>query len=267
MHDLNAQAQERRTRGQGEGSIYQRASDGMWVSVIDLGWHNGKRSRKYLYGKTRADVAEKLNDALYKQDRGLRVKMERQTLAQFLERWLIDVIAPSRRANTLRAYQIHVHRHIAPAIGHRQLTKLTPQDVQRLISDRLAAGLSPQTVRGILSTLRLALAQAERWDLVERNVVTRVDVPRRQPFEPLPLTPAEARRRQVHLGRDPPVIVSLPARLRRRQGAAPIAGLALQLSIVVADQAAIPSTNRTDRLLHGKRNERGLCGCLLPLYA
>jgi hypothetical protein len=39
----------RRTRGQNEGSIYQRA-DGLWVAVVILGWQGDKRRRKYLSG-------------------------------------------------------------------------------------------------------------------------------------------------------------------------------------------------------------------------
>jgi hypothetical protein len=28
--------------------------------MVDLGWHAGKRRRKFLYGRTRAEVAKKL---------------------------------------------------------------------------------------------------------------------------------------------------------------------------------------------------------------
>jgi integrase len=44
-------------RGHGEGSIHLR-SDGRWCASIDLGLINGKR--KYLYGETRKEVADKL---------------------------------------------------------------------------------------------------------------------------------------------------------------------------------------------------------------
>jgi integrase len=46
-------------RGHGEGSIYRRL-DGRWTATIDLGWQGGRRRRKFLYGKTRAEVAQKL---------------------------------------------------------------------------------------------------------------------------------------------------------------------------------------------------------------
>ena len=39
-------------RGNGEGGIYQRESDGKWCASVDLGFVNGKRRRKVIYGKT-----------------------------------------------------------------------------------------------------------------------------------------------------------------------------------------------------------------------
>src|SRR5262249_27537688 len=42
-------------RGHGEGSIHKRA-DGRWAATIDLGWEDGRRKRKTLYGKTRREV-------------------------------------------------------------------------------------------------------------------------------------------------------------------------------------------------------------------
>ena len=39
----------------GEGSVYQRA-DGRWSAQLDMGWRNGKRQRKLIYGPTRREV-------------------------------------------------------------------------------------------------------------------------------------------------------------------------------------------------------------------
>lgn len=57
-------------RGSGEGTIY-RTADGRWRSVVDLGWHGGKRRRRYLSGRTRTEVAAKLRKALERQEGGL----------------------------------------------------------------------------------------------------------------------------------------------------------------------------------------------------
>jgi len=45
--------------GNGEGGIYQRESDGIWCASVDLGFMNGKRRRKVIYGKTCKEVADK----------------------------------------------------------------------------------------------------------------------------------------------------------------------------------------------------------------
>jgi integrase len=52
----------RKRRGRGEGSICQRA-DGIWTAVISTGYtSNGKRRRKWVYGKTKAIVLDKLKN-------------------------------------------------------------------------------------------------------------------------------------------------------------------------------------------------------------
>lgn len=54
-------------RGNGEGSIYQRESDGRWCCSITR--PNGKR--QVLYGKTRAEVAKKLYAILQASEQGV----------------------------------------------------------------------------------------------------------------------------------------------------------------------------------------------------
>ena len=40
-----------RRRGRGEGSIVQRA-DSRWMARVDLGWQDGKRRSKAIYGRS-----------------------------------------------------------------------------------------------------------------------------------------------------------------------------------------------------------------------
>ncbi len=183
----------RRTRGQNEGSIYQR-QDGRWVAVLNLGWKNGKRDRKYLYGKTRAEVAEKLNARLRDRHQGLPISSERLTVAQFLDRLLEDVVKPKCQPSTYGSYAGHVRLHIVPALGRRPLAKLSPQDVQQMLQTKLAAGLSPRTVQSYRTTLRVALARAVKWGLIARNVAALVDPPRVERVERKAPSPEEVRR-------------------------------------------------------------------------
>lgn len=51
-------------RGQyGTGSVYQRASDGRWMDVIQVGWNaNGRRRTVSVPGKTEAEAKRRLRD-------------------------------------------------------------------------------------------------------------------------------------------------------------------------------------------------------------
>jgi integrase len=176
-------------RGNGEGTIYQR-KDGRWAAALTL---PGGR-RRYFYGRTRREVTEKLRQALAQQDQGLLPAGERQTLGQYLTRWLEDVARPKVRPVTLESYAGMVRRHILPHLGRVRLTKLTAQDLAGLYRRLLEGGLSPHTVRYTHRILHQALGQAVRWGLVARNVADLVDAPRSRQREMRPLTPEETKR-------------------------------------------------------------------------
>ncbi|CCF83358.1 tyrosine-type recombinase/integrase [Nitrolancea hollandica] len=165
-------------RGHGEGSIYQRESDGLWVASVNLGYVDGKRKRKTLYGKTRREVAEKIKAVLRDQQQGLPVTTERQTLAQYLERWLSASVKPSVKVKTYEGYESIVRIRVVPRIGRRQLAKVTALDLQQLYSDLQAAGLSARSVHHTHRVFHRAFVQAVRWDLIPRNPCDGVTPPR-----------------------------------------------------------------------------------------
>lgn len=185
-------AKKARKRGQGEGSIYKR-KDGRWTAVVNLGYQDGKLKRKSFYGKTREEVQGKLIAALNDVQKGIPIPTERQTLKQFLERWLTDCVKPSVRPTTYVSYELQVRLHIVPMLGKYRLEKLTPQHVQTFLKDRLESGLAANTLKHCLSILRMALGQAQRWGLLGRNVAALVDSPRAERHEFEPLTPKQAR--------------------------------------------------------------------------
>ena len=188
-----SQSQQRsRRRGHGEGTIYEQ--DGRWRAVVDLGFENGKRKRKYLSGKTKREVLQKLAQKQQAHAQGLPLPAERQTVGPYLERWLSDVAEPSVRLSTFVRYRELLRLHAIPVIGSRPLTKLSPQDVQALYSQKLREGLSAQTVVHIHRVLHRALVQAVRWNLVARNVCDLVDPPRVSRREVRPLDAEQSRR-------------------------------------------------------------------------
>lgn len=180
-------------RGHGEGAIYQRESDGLWCTSIDLGFVNGKRKRKVIYGKTRREVAEKLKALQREQLQGVSLAAEPLTLGAFLDRWLAEVVVVRNRPRTHASYSDTVRLYIKPHLGTTLLTKLAPEQVQGMLNALNAQGLSPRTVTYTRAVLRKALNQALRWGHVPRNVATLVDVPAARRKAIVPLTQAQAR--------------------------------------------------------------------------
>lgn len=182
----------RKKRGQNEGGCYQR-KDGRWEATLSLGIVNGKPKRKSFYAPTKAEAMRLMRDAQRQHEQGIPVDVPRQTVAQFLDRWLEDSVKPTVRPKTHHSYAQLVRLHLTPALGHHQLAKLAPQHVQAMLNAKLAAGLSPRTVQYLRAVLRRALGQALKWGLVARNVATLVDPPRSVQHEMTFLSPDQAR--------------------------------------------------------------------------
>ncbi|MEI6778966.1 MAG: hypothetical protein WCK70_18860 [Chloroflexales bacterium] len=104
-------------RGHGEGAIYQRESDGLWCTSVDLGIVSGKRKRKVIYGKTRKEVAEKLKALHRDQMLGVNLSAEQLTTGAFLDRWLQQMVAIRNRPRTHISYSDTVRLYIKPHPG------------------------------------------------------------------------------------------------------------------------------------------------------
>lgn len=181
-------------RGHGEGSIYQRASDGRWVGVLDLGWHDGKRKRRTVYGATRAEVVKELTALRRAQEKGLDLLARPRTLSEWLDEWLTEIkTGDGTRPTTLARYRGVVEKQLKPGLGKLRLDKLAPRDVQRFLAS-LGDDLSAATVTKVHGVLRVALSDAERLDLVTRNVAKSVRPPSIREPERRSLDVEEARR-------------------------------------------------------------------------
>jgi hypothetical protein len=85
-----AESRGKRSRGNGEGSIYRRKSDGTWCASLTL--ENGKR--KVLYGRTRQEVVAKLRKAQNDREQGLPIGSDRLTLGAS---WIAGCVTRSGR--------------------------------------------------------------------------------------------------------------------------------------------------------------------------
>jgi integrase len=179
-----------RKRGNGEGSIYRR-KDGRWVGQYLVYTAAGPKYR-YIYGKTRKVVAEKLTKAMADRDGGLIFEAGKMTLGEYLDRWISDSVRGTVRVSTYERHEQIIRLHIKPSLGRVGLKKLIPAHVRGLIGEKLDAGLAPATVRKIHSTLHKALSQAVSDGMIPSNAAD-VKAPRPVPEEMRPLSKDEAR--------------------------------------------------------------------------
>jgi len=177
-------------RGRGEGSIFKR-EDGSWCASITIGVLDGKRRRKFVYGKTRKEVAEKLQ--ILQRQHAAGVTFTTLSVNAFLEQWLEQTVKRNNRVRTYDKYAEDVAHHLVPTLGHHQLAKLTPSHVQALLNQLEDAKLSYRSIRNVRAVLRCALNQALRFGYVTRNVATLIDVPGAVTFTPTPLDEAQVK--------------------------------------------------------------------------
>lgn len=168
-------------RSKGTGTIYQRATDGMWCASLELPSADGrKRRRKVIVRARKADVVEALREARKELERTGDLPTASPTLSTWLDLWFDRVATPRLKVSTRPAYRSKIDLYLKPSIGKVRLDKLTPAHVQRMhafiIDDK---GLSPTTALQAHRILAKALTDAVREGRVTRNVATLVDAPRK----------------------------------------------------------------------------------------
>ncbi len=180
-----------RKRGNGEGSISRRKGGG-WMAQHVVYTAEG-RKRRTLYGGTRAEVAAKLAKVLSDREGGLTFDAGKQTLGDYLDRWLDDSVRGTVRQGTFERHEQIIRLHLRPSLGGIKLKALSPAHVQGFYRESLDSGLSPATVHKIHAVLHKALDQAVGWSLVPRNPIDVVTTPRPAPEEIRPLGSEQAK--------------------------------------------------------------------------
>jgi integrase len=164
-------AGEQQRRAYGEGSVYYRADRDRWIASV-LG-PTGKPVTKS--AKTEREALRLVRKLVSDKEAGKLHGTGRETVSQYLERWLTETVRLTTAPTTYIRYEIHVRRHITPHLGKVRVQDLKPHHV-RTWQAQLTVG--PATVRSVRSTLHVALQQAVSDGLVETNVVSAVRGPR-----------------------------------------------------------------------------------------
>jgi integrase len=176
-------------RANGEGSVYRR-KDGRVVGEYEDA--NGKR--RYITSTTmskaqmKAAVRKKLED----RDNGIVYDSENLTVGEYMERWL-ESIEDKVRPGTYKPYEAITRLHVKPTLGKTKLDKLTALQLEKLYRQKLKEGLSARRVRYIHVTVRKALKDGVRLQLLPRNVADAAIPPKATKHKIKPLTQEQLR--------------------------------------------------------------------------
>src|SRR5829696_1773533 len=161
-------AKKPKRRINGEGSIYQRKSDGRWVGQFKNPAASGSGIR-YVYAKTQQEALKKLKEEMARAQAGLLGEAGTTTVSEYLGWWMENVVSGEVAHRTYHNYLSQIRNHIVPKIGKKKLKALKLEAAEGLYRSMAASGLSPATVRYVHAVLRRALNQAFVRGLVPRN--------------------------------------------------------------------------------------------------
>jgi integrase len=117
-----------------------------------------------------------------------------ETVGDLLDLFLEHMESTDRSPNTLRGYRQIAETVVRPELGKIKLSRLTTRDLDRLYAKLRTKGNAPMTVRHVHAFIGTALHQAERWQLVDRNVARQATPPTVHAAEVVAPKPAEVQR-------------------------------------------------------------------------
>jgi integrase len=191
-------------RANGEGSIFPYRNSYaayVWVEKPD-----GRRIRKYVYGKDRDEVHDKWI-ALHQKAKDGPVATSSDSLSAYLTYWLDELVEPNLAPATHENYERFTRLYIRPGLGKQKVHRLQQRDVQTWINKvartcqccaqgkdsarpepkRRCCGrvpakcckdtLSARSLSDIRNTLRAALASAVQEGLLSKNVASETKLP------------------------------------------------------------------------------------------
>ena len=173
------------------GSVHQEANGSYTFQFWYIDPQSGRRKhvkrRGYASKKEAASAMRKLQVRYETTGPESAGKM---SLGRYLELWFERQRVDKAPATNDR-YRNAIKTHLCPAIGSVRLTQLGVLPIEHFLSDKLAEGLSEETVNGFYRVLNTALKDAVRWGYLNRNPAENVSPPRPPKIERVTMAPEE----------------------------------------------------------------------------
>jgi len=162
------------------GHIVKRGKNSYSIAVsLGKDATTGKYKQQWVSNKgTKKEAEMRLSEILNQIDNGTFLKPGKTTMAEYLNKWLLDYAKPNLSPRGYERYESIIRVHLIPSLGSITLTQLRADHLQSHYTAKLNSGLSALTVRYLHTVIHKALQTAVKRGLVVRNVADGVDVPR-----------------------------------------------------------------------------------------
>ena len=163
-------------RSNGEGSIFKR-KDGRWCAA----YFDEAEKRRYVYGKTQAEVKQKLKDR--KKQEGVSTRKD-YVFQDWIKEYLENHKRNEVKATTYSSYMDIYRKHICGTdLGMLLLSEVTTHKLQVFYNSKISEGYNSKSVKHIQVIIKSSLEQAVRERVIIENPDAFTSIPKKVRYE------------------------------------------------------------------------------------
>ncbi|WP_345984786.1 tyrosine-type recombinase/integrase [Sulfurimonas sp. HSL-1656] len=152
-----------------------------------LGLDDNKANRALATNKILPEIIYKLNSGMF---------FDKETTIPTVSEYALTSFAlheHHRKASTKYDYTTSLRLHIAPRLGKKRLDRIKPSDIA-LWQNELLQTLTPRRVRNVRAVLNTFFEDAIRDEIIDKNPVSKVKLPKIEKVDVTPFTMDETKR-------------------------------------------------------------------------
>lgn len=178
--------------GNNTGTIRKRSNNSYEARVtVGRDPKTGKQIQKSIYGKSKKEVRQKMQQLIIDVDSGNYRIPSNMTVQDWMKEWLEVFCRNKVKQYTYTSYDTIIRTHINPRIGEVKLTDLKGIAIQRMYNDLIEVGSAPKTIKNIAAVMHKAFKMAVKQELISTNPCDNAEIPSAPRKEIKPLTDSE----------------------------------------------------------------------------
>lgn len=143
-----------------------------------MGRFSYRGERNYVYDKELKVALQKLEDLRYEMKHGTYAKVQNLTLNSWFDTWLDEYKKNSLKAGTYATYHNQYNYYIRKKLGKKMIVDIRPEHINKLYNELIEKDFATGTIKLISAMLNGCFKQAERNEIISKNPVPLVTIPR-----------------------------------------------------------------------------------------